>query len=128
MQELTKINKEDKFDSVFYKDEVYTFLDSGLTRNVFVNSDKTKVIKLLIDLDGINHNEIESNLFDLDNDEMAFTEYDKEYNIIVQEYIKPVDRELTLQEIKFSMSCRGEVGLNKLDKLVCYDLDEYKKY
>jgi hypothetical protein len=128
MQELKQINKSDYFDSILYNNEIYTFLNSGLTRNVFVNSDKTKVIKILIDNNSINHNEIEYKIFDLNNNQMAITEYDKINNIIIQEYVKPVDRELTLSEIKFSMACRGEVGLTKLDKLVCFDLDEYKKY
>ena len=28
----------------------------------------------------------------------------------------------------FADSCRGEVGWTKEGKLVCFDLDEYKKY
>jgi len=131
---LNKTNDiERDFEYIFYKGEQWKFYDSGLTRNVFVNEDKTKVIKVLINSDGINHNKLEYDIYNDSDDksEFAFTEISSDNTIVEQEYVEPIkfsSKELTLREILFANSCRGEVGWNKENKLVCFDLDEYKKY
>lgn len=130
MLELRVDIRDSEYDGILYRGEVYEYLDSGLTRRVYVNSDRTKVIKILIDDDGINHNEIERDIYNSKKGcgELCHTYYDKELNIIVQDYLRPIDRELLPGEIRLSMSCRGEVGLDVNDRLLCYDLDEYRKY
>lgn len=50
---------------------------------------------------------------------------------IEQEFCTPLkesDNVLTLKQILFASSCRNEVGWTKDNRLVCFDLDEFKKY
>jgi hypothetical protein len=119
---------------ILYNNEPFTYFDSGLTRYVFTNKDRTKVIKILIN-DDHNYNleefEIYSSSKDSVKEQMAKTELTHSGMIIEQEFCLPIkfyDRQMTLQEIKFALSCRNEVGWNKDGKLVCFDLDEFKKY
>jgi hypothetical protein len=126
-------NIKNKIECVFYKGEEWNLFDSGLTRKVFVNSECTKVIKLLIDEHGINHNQIEFDIYSNSNStsEFALTEISSDKSIIEQEFVLPIkfsNKELSLKEIQFANSCRGEVGWNINNKLVCFDLDEYRKY
>ena len=55
----SEINNKVKNDVILYKGEIFTFFDCGLTRYVFTNNDKTKVIKLLISERGKDYNEEE---------------------------------------------------------------------
>jgi len=51
--------------------------------------------------------------------------------IIEQEFVTPIKfggKKLTIPQRMFAMSCRNEVGWSKDGKLLCFDLDEYKKY
>jgi hypothetical protein len=124
-----------KREVVLYKGEAYTYFDEGLTRIVFVNADKTKVIKFLVNEDGFNFNKEEAEIYDNAKEEhqskMARTVIDPS-GIIEQEYCERVednpDRAMTMQEILFVSSCRDECGWTKEGKLVCFDLDEYCKY
>ena len=138
---LEQIIKQDKIDSsitkqaIIYKGEAYTFFDTGLTRFVFTNKDKTKVIKLLIDKRGMDFNLEESYIYDNASDEkkleLAKTELTYNGSIIEQEFCNPIkfdDRKMTIPQMLFASSCRNEVGWTKEGKLVCFDLDEYKKY
>ncbi len=138
---IENVIKQDSIDSsivnqaIIYKGEVFTFFDVGLTRYVFVNKDKTKVIKLLIKKKGHDFNKEESDIWDNASDEkreeLAKTELTYNGLIIEQEFCNPIkldDRKLTIPQMLFASSCRDEVGWNKDGKLVCFDLDEYKKY
>lgn len=120
---------------ILYKNEAYTYFDSGLTRHVFVNPDKTKVIKILIHKDMKDYNQEEFEIYQNANKEireqLAKTKLTLNGFVIEQEYCNPIkfdDRELTLPQIMFASSCRNEVGWTKEGKLVCFDLDEYKRY
>lgn len=122
-------------DAIFYNNEVFTYFDEGLTRHVYVNDDKTKVIKILINSDSFDFNKEESDIYDRVNDDvksqMAETKLTLGGMIIEQEFCNPIkwdDRNMTIPEMLFASSCRDEVGWNKNDELVCFDLNEFKKY
>ncbi len=132
---LDRIDNSIKDDAILYKDEIFTYFDSGLTRHVFVNADKTKVIKLLINKDGSDFNSDEINIYNnaskKNKAEMAKTELTYGGLIIEQEYCNPIKldkRKLTIGQMLFATSCRNEVGWTAEGKLVCFDLDEYKRY
>lgn len=122
-------------DVILYKGEAYTYFDSGLTRYVFVNADKTKVIKILINKNGFDFNEEEKNIYDNalpeHREKMAKTELTTYGTIIEQEFCNPIkfdDRRLTIKQMLFANACRSEVGWNSKGELVCFDLNEYMKY
>lgn len=122
-------------DVILYKGEAYTYFDSGLTRYVFVNADKTKVIKILIDKNGFDFNKEEKDIYDNALPErqckMAKTELTTYGTIIEQEFCNPIkfdDRRLTIKQMLFANACRDEVGWNSKGELVCFDLNEYMKY
>jgi hypothetical protein len=123
-------------DAIFYKNELFTYYKSGLTRHVFVNKDKTKVIKSLISDKTFakDYNKEEQQIYiDADIETkllMAETTLSLE-GFIEQEFCTPLkesDNVLTLKQILFASSCRNEVGWTKDNRLVCFDLDEFKKY
>jgi hypothetical protein len=133
IEELVKSGNEMGYNHILYDGEVYGYYDEGLTRRVYVNSDRTRVIKVLINVDGINYNQEEHEIYlkSGNKDEMAYTEISSDGMVIIQEYVMPIKKyefDLTLKDIKFALSCRNEVGLNSDGKLVCYDLSEYRKY
>lgn len=131
--QASKLSLQDAQSTViFHKGEVFTYFDEGLTRYVYVNADKTKVIK-------IEHtayskfNQLEFDIYNEANaeikDQMAETTIHN--NIIEQEFCLPIklsDKKLTMSEVRFAKSCRKEVGWNKDGKLVCFDLDEFRKW
>lgn len=126
-----KVNKNE--DVFHYKGDKYTYFDEGLTRSVWVNEEKTKVVKVLHD--ALNHDfnkdefETYTNSSEKDRDQMALTEL--EDGVIVQEFCNPIkfdNRPLKLRQKLFAAQCRNEVGWNHAGELVCFDLDEYKKY
>ncbi len=138
---IEQVIKQDKIDSsitkqaIIYKGEAFTFFDTGLTRFVFTNKDKTKVIKLLINKDSVDYNleeeQIYKNASEEKRKELAKTELTYNGSIIEQEFCNPIkfdERKLTIPQMMFASSCRNEVGWTKEGKLVCFDLDEYKKY
>lgn len=108
--------------------QVFSYLDSGLTRDVFVNEDKTVVIK--IDKEkGFNEEELriyESARPDVQKN-MARTWQEDGY--LFQEYL---DREwqskVPLDQFVWAAKSRNEVGLDKDGNLKCYDLSEYMRY
>lgn len=129
--ELKKSN-----DVVIYKNEVFYYFDTGLSRKVYVNEEKTKVIKIEIN-DYPYHNKKEFEIYKNSNqkDLMCFTEYVNELNIIIQDFVIPLKfanetlkSKLTIKDFVFASSCRNEVGFDKNNKLICFDLDEFKKY
>lgn len=122
-------------DIVLYKGETFTYWDSGLTRHVFVNADKTKVIKFLIEKDHKDYNLEEFNIWDKASDEvrneLAQTSLELEGSVIEQEFCNPIKfdgRKLSMKQILFAGRCRNEVGWDKDGNLKCFDLSEYKQY
>lgn len=121
--------------AIFYDNEVFTYFDEGLTRYVFVNEDKTRVVKILIDANSKDFNLDEVKRYENASEEvrkeMAETKLVLDGLLVEQEFCNPIkfdDRPLTIKQIQFASSCRDEVGWNKDGELVCFDLDEYKKY
>ncbi len=126
---------EVKNQVIIYKGEAFTYFDTGLTRFVFANKDKTKVIKLLISKNNHDFNLEEAQIYKAASVEkkkqMAKTELTYDGSIIEQEFCNPIkidNRSLTIAQILFAQSCRNEVGWTADGHLVCFDLDEYKKY
>lgn len=118
--------------AIMHQGEIFTYFDEGLTRFVFANDDKTKVIKLEKTKRDNHFNELEDEIYrnaSQDNRElMADTKLVDGF--IEQEFVMPIKfggRRLSMEQIRFASSCRNEVGW-KGDKLVCFDLDEFKKY
>lgn len=136
IENIISIEKADpsvKNDAILYKGEVFTFFDSGLTRHVYVNDSKTKVIKVLIEKHSIDYNQVEVDVYNRASDEtkkqLAETSFDG--YVIEQEYCNPIkmdERKMTIPQIMFASSCRNEVGWTADGRLVCFDLDEYKRY
>jgi len=122
-------------DVILYKGDIFTYFDCGLTRYVFANEDKTKVIKLRIADRGYDYNFEEFQIYDNATDEhksqMAITTLEYDGLVIEQEFCNPIkfdSRNLTIPQMKFASSCRDDVGWNKNGILVCFDLNEFKKY
>lgn len=123
-----------KSSTILYKGEAYTFFDEGLTRYVFVNNNKTKVIKLLID-NAYDFNKLEAEIYNKASEEVkkefAHTKLTTNGTIIEQEFCNPIkfdDRLLTIPQMLFAGRCRQEVGWTNDGRLVCFDLDEYNKW
>lgn len=119
---------------IIHKGEEYSYFDEGTSRYVFTNPDKTKVIKLLKTVGGHGHDfntseaQIYNNASDVDKEQMVRTELIN--GLIEQDFVMPIKyagRKLTIPQLTFAASCRNEVGWAG-DKLVCFDLDEFKKY
>jgi hypothetical protein len=132
---LERRDESIKNQVILYKGEAFTFFDQGLTRYVFTNEDKTKVIKILIEKGGFDFNLDEVNVYrnasETTKKKLAKTELTYNGMIIEQEFCNPIkfdSRELNIQQILFANACRNEVGWNKDGELVCFDLDEYMKY
>lgn len=138
---IEQILQQDKIDDsimkqvILYKNEVFTYFDSGLTRHVFVNADKTRVIKLLKDNRGKDFNEEEVNIYKNANEslkkELAETSTSYDGFVVEQEFCNPIkfdERAMTIKQTLFATSCRNEVGWTADGRLVCFDLDEYKRY
>lgn len=118
---------------VMHKGEAYTYFDEGLTRHVYANADNTKVIKLLIRGNGIDYNteeaEIYANASDEDKEQMTETKLVN--GLIEQKFCTPIKfggKRLSIPQRLFASKCRNEVGWTEDGRLVCFDLDEYKKY
>lgn len=118
---------------ILHKGEIYEFFDEGTTRHVFVNKHETKVIKILKSKTGFDYNTEEAKIYnkanEADKKEMAKTEIF--HNIIEQEFCTPIKfggKKLNPTQRIFANQCRNEVGWDKDNNLVCFDLDEFKKY
>lgn len=116
---------------IMFNQEVFRFYDCGLTRNVYVNSDFTKVIKLPINRLQTFWNEEEFEVYEnaVNKEMMAKTE--KFGDFIVQEFVEPIkysDKRLTIKQTLFAAKCRNEVGFDKDGNLKCFDLSEFCKY
>lgn len=129
-----------KSDVILVNGEAFTYKNQGLTRIVFVNKDKTQIVKIPLDKIHQIHNDNEAKLWEKADEtrraELAETTL-LPNGYVVQEYLQTLDdadtekilnRSMTMKEIRFATSCRNEVGFDKTGKLKCYDYDEYKKY
>ncbi len=129
-----KISLEDaKSMIIMHKGEAYTYFDEGLTRHVYANADKTKVIKLNMRESGINYNQMEIDIYTNASEESKeqMVETTISNNLIEQEFVTPIKfggKKLTIPQRLFARSCRNEVGWTVDGKLQCFDLDEFKKY
>jgi hypothetical protein len=113
---------------VFHKGEIFEYLNHGMTRNVFVNKDKTKVVK--INKDSFDANTEELEIYEKSNQKDKMAETWKEDGHIIQEYCRPIlDSDYkTIGDVKFVNSCRQDCGVNLNGQIVCFDLSEFKKY
>lgn len=138
--DYSDFQKDNKGDVIIVNGEAFTYKAMGNTRKVFVNADKTKVIKIPIGYSYQNFNQEEIDLFERANEEkrkeIAHTEM-LESGYIMQEYLHTLDdpdtfdwlgRIMTMKEIRFADSCRSDVGYDKDGNLKCFDIHEYKKY
>lgn len=131
---------ENDADMVIVNGEVFTYKNTGLTRRVFVNKEKTHVIKVPVGKTGQHFNDEEAEIWDAANEDRR-----KEYasteklpnGYIKQEFLHTLDdpeteawlgRNLTMAEVRFARSCKEDVGFDKDGNLKVYDLHEYKKY
>jgi len=134
IEQILEIDKRDnKQDVILYKGEAWCYFDSGLTRHVFTNKNKTKVIKFLIEKDHYNFNKEEFDVYEKAKDRqyLAFTTLELNGNIIEQEFCNPIkfdERKLTMKQMLFANRCRNEVGWDKYGNLKCFDLSEYNQY
>lgn len=133
--------KEVKGDAVLHKNEVWTFHATGGTRRVYVNGDKTRVLKVPVSLSDYEHNRNEDESWNEMNEEQRkeFAECKLLTNgWLEMEYLSTLNDpttfdlwshiELTAEQIAFASSCRNEVGFDKEGNLKCFDYDEYRKY
>lgn len=131
---------ENKADVIIVNGEAFTFKATGLTRRVFENADKTKVVKVPVEKYSQHFNDDERDIWDNASEEkrkeLATTEM-LPNGYIMQEYLHSLDdpntadwlgRIMTMKEIRFADSCRSDVGFDKDGNLKCFDLEEYKKY
>lgn len=133
-------SQENDADAIIVNGEVYTFKATGLTRRVFANEDKTKVIKVPVKLNTFHFNDEEMKCWNNASEEirleLASTKI-LENGYIEQEYLHTLDdksteewlgRPMTQKEIRFGNSCRQDVGYDKDRNIKCFDLHEYKQY
>lgn len=129
-----KISLEDaRSMAIMHQGEVFTYYDEGCTRYVYVNKDESKVIKIdkMRGSHKWNQDEIDiyTKISEENRKQMVPT---RMFNgIIEQDFVTPIKyggKKLTIPQRLFANSCRGEVGWTEDGKLLCFDLDEFKKY
>jgi len=138
--QVNQESQENRADVVIVNGKAFTYKNSGLTRRVFVNKDKTLVVKIPVGKYSQHFNDEELECWESASDdvkkELANTKR-LENGYIIQEYLHTIDdeitgewlnRPMTMKEIRFASSCRDDVGYDKDGNLKCYDLHEYKKY
>lgn len=127
---------ESEKDAIVINGEIFTYKSSGITRKVYANESKTKVIKVCIER-GNYFNQEEIDIYNSKEDKSQLAETKLlENGYIEQEYLHTMDDAETLklyptmtnEQIRFARSCRGDVGFDKNGILKCHDLEEFKKY
>lgn len=118
---------------IIYKGKPFKYFDEGCTRYVFVNEDRSKVIKLLRRDIGLNYNEEEVKIYERasDEDKAQMAKPVLHNGFVEQDFCLPIKfggKRLTIPQKLFASSCRDEVGWTEEGTLVCFDLDEFKKY
>ena len=133
--------KEVKADALFHNGEVWKFHDTGLTRRVFVNEDRTRVIKVPVTKMDYEHNAKEAEAWESMSEERRkeFAECKLlENGWLEMEFLTTLKDpavfdtfghvEMTAEKMQFAASCRNEVGFDKEGNLKCFDYDEYRRY
>lgn len=143
IEQIVNVNTatvESTADVILVNGEAFTYKNSGLTRRVFENKDKTLVVKVPIDVEFQRHNDNEATLWNEASEEVRsqLAETQRLPNgYILQEYLHTLDdketqewlgRPMTNKEIRFAVSCRNDVGYDANGVLKCFDYDEFKKY
>lgn len=143
IEQLINVNTatvESKADVIIVNGEAFTYKNTGLTRRVFENKEKTLIIKVPIHTYDQRHNDKEAELWEEADEETRsqLAETKRLANgFILQEYLHTLDdtdtkdwlnRPMTMVEIRFATSCRNEVGYDANGTLKCYDYDEFKAY
>lgn len=137
---LDQFSQENNADIIIVNGEAFYYKASGITRRVFANKEKTKVIKVPVERDAFRWNEEEIRCWNEANEqtrlELASTKL-LENGYIEQEYLHTLDdpstedwlgRPMTMKEIRLAKSCRQDVGYDKDGNLKCFDLHEYKQW
>lgn len=131
---------ESKADVIIVNGEAFTYKNTGLTRRVFENKEKTLIIKVPIHTYDQKHNDNEAELWENADEETRsqLAETKRLANgYILQEYLHTLDdkttaewlkRPMTMAEVRFAASCRNEVGYDANGVLKCYDYDEFKQW
>ncbi len=141
IEQITTVEDKINFDCIYVEGEVFTYKNSGLTRKVYENANKTFVIKIHVEEnEPVNWNKREFEVWeethDVERRKMAETKLLKN-GYIKQEFLYSLDdertkdfikRDLTMREIRFAQACRNDVGFDKDGNLKCFDLEEYKNY
>ncbi len=140
-QVRTATGKENNAEAVLFEGVAYVYHNTGLTRRVFVNKEKTKVVKIPVTEHDFDHNKAEAEQWANASEKMrarltpcrllsnGWLEMDFLYTLNDKETeAKWGHLDLTVEEITFASSCRNEVGFDTEGKLRCYDYDEYMKY
>ena len=117
---------------ILHKGETFSFFDEGCSRFVYTNADNTKVIKVLKS-QSTNFNQEEVRIYNeaTDEEKSEMVETTMYNGIVEQAFCTPIKfggKKLTSEQKQFALSCRNEVGWSEDGRLVCFDLDEYKKY
>ena len=138
---VTAESNQVKSDAVLFNGEAFVFHNTGLTRRVYANKTKTKVVKVPITEMDFEHNRKEADLWETASEQTklqltpcrllpnGWLEMDFLYTLNDPETEDKFGHVvLTNLDIQFASSCRNEVGYDAEGKLRCYDYDEYKKY
>lgn len=135
-----QLSQEKDNDVIIYNGEAFTYKNSGLTRRVYANTNKTSVLKIPLQKSYQYSNDEEFKIYENASEDkkekLAKTKLlDNGY--ILQEFLYTLDdpitdevitREITMDEIRFARSCRNDVGFDKNGVMKCHDLEEYLKY
>jgi len=135
-----QLSKERDEDVIIVNGEAFTYKASGLTRRVYQNADKTKVIKIALrtsyQYNNLEEVKIYENASEKVKSQMAETKL-LENGYVEQEFLWTLDdpltdsmitRDITVEEIRFARSCRNDVGFDKNGVMKVHDLEEYLKY
>lgn len=135
-----RLAQEQDNDVIIVNGEAFTYKNSGLTRRVYANKDKTSVIKIPLKESYTHCNKEEVSIYENAPDkvkaQMAETKM-LPNGYIMQEFLWTLDdpltdetitRDITVEEIRFARSCREDVGFDKNGVMKCHDLEEFRKY
>lgn len=118
---------------IMHEGEIYKFFDEGCTRFVYVNDDYTKVIKMNKDK-YTDYNKEEAEIYNKASEEDKVQMCPTKLVVtgfVEQKFVTPIKyggKKLNKGQLDFANSCRNEVGWDENGELVCFDLDEFKKY
>lgn len=137
---IQKINEKTSLQQaqgtlIMHNNELFKYWDEGCTRYVYVNEDRTKVIKIHKERDFCRHsfNQEEVNAYNnaSEEDKLLMVKPTLINGMIEMPFVTPIKfggKRLTVKQRVFAMSCRNEVGWDNEGNLLCFDLDEFKKY